>query len=87
MKPEKLQVDIWNQPGDEAYPISSFTYLIVYKDLSNLKTPEGKKALVEFLNWAVTDGQKYSADLKYAPLADAVQEKAKAAIGSLAGGH
>jgi phosphate transport system substrate-binding protein len=83
MTPEKLAVDIWNQPGDEAYPISSFTYIVVYKDLSNVKSAEQKKALVDFLNWAVTDGQKLSAELDYAPLDPAVQEKAKAAIAML----
>lgn len=85
MKPEDMAVDIWNQPGDEAYPIAAFTYIVVYKDLSNIQDEAKKKALVDFLNWAISDegGQKFSAEMDYAPLADAVQEKAKTAIGML----
>lgn len=85
MSPEKLAVNIWNQPGDEAYPIAAFTYIVVYTDLSNIQDTSKKKALVDFLNWAVSDegGQKFSSELDYAPLADAVQQKAKAAIGTL----
>ncbi|MGC4030531.1 MAG: phosphate ABC transporter substrate-binding protein PstS [Tepidisphaeraceae bacterium] len=78
MKPEKLAVGIWNQAGDEAYPISAFTYLIVYGDLSNIADTAKKDALVKFITWAVSPegGQKLSTSLDYAPLAPAVAEKA-----------
>jgi phosphate transport system substrate-binding protein len=75
-----LAANIWNQAGDEAYPISSFTYLIVYKDLSNVKSREQAAALMDFLSWAIRDGQQFSSDLDYAPLAPAVQEKDEAAL-------
>jgi phosphate transport system substrate-binding protein len=78
-----LAADIWNQPGDGAYPISTFTYLIVYKDLSNLKSKEQAQALVDFVHWALHDGQKFATDLDYAPLAPAVVEKVDAALDTL----
>jgi phosphate transport system substrate-binding protein len=63
--PGDFRVSLTNAPGDEAYPIASFTWLLVYKDQPN----EAKgKALVRFLWWAVHDGQKYPSALLYAPL-------------------
>jgi phosphate transport system substrate-binding protein len=71
----QLQADIWNQEGDSTYPIASFTYLIVYKDLNNLKSRQQAQALVDYLWWATHDGQTFATDLDYAPLAPAVAEK------------
>ncbi len=62
-------VSIVDAPGDNSYPIGSFTYLLVYKDQAD--NTKGK-ALAEFLWWAVHDGQKYSPDLLYVPLPDEV---------------
>lgn len=70
-----LAADIWNQPGDEAYPIAAFTYLIVYNDLHNLPDKEAAQQLVKFFWWATHDGQKYAEELDYAPLAPAVRKK------------
>ncbi len=84
LKGSRLTADIWNQPGDESYPISAFTYVIVYKDLSNLKSQSEAEALLSFLTWAcVGDGQKIAAEMGYAPLSSAVQEKVTAAIKSI----
>lgn len=80
MEGHVLAADIWNQPGDAAYPIASFTYLIAYQDLNNLATKDQAQALVDFLWWATHDGQKFAADLDYAPLATAVQQKIEAAL-------
>ena len=68
MKPGALNVNIWNQAGAEVYPISAFSYILIYKDLSYTKDPAKAKAVVDFLTWAVHDGQKVSAELTYAPL-------------------
>jgi len=67
-------VSIVNQPGNESYPISSFTYLLVYKDLSQVNgmTQDKAKAVVDFLNWVIHDGQQYSPSLFYVPLPDPV---------------
>jgi phosphate transport system substrate-binding protein len=75
-----LAADIWNQPGDQAYPISSFTYLVVYKDLNNLPDKETAQTLVNFLWWATHDGQRYATDLDYAPLAPEVQASVEQAL-------
>jgi phosphate transport system substrate-binding protein len=75
-----LKANIWNQPGDDAYPIASFTYLIAYKDLNNVKTKEQAQAVVDFFWFATHDGQRAAAGLFYAPLASAVQAKDEAAI-------
>ena len=70
-----LTVNIWNQSGADVYPISTFTYIIVYKDLEYLKDPTKAQTLVDFLTWATTDGQSLSAAAGYAPLSADVQKK------------
>ncbi len=78
-----LAVNIWNQPGEQAYPISAFTYVIVYKDLGYLGSREKAEALVTFLRWAATEGQETADDLDYAPLSEGVQTKVLEAIDGL----
>jgi phosphate transport system substrate-binding protein len=78
-----LAVDIWNQPGEQSYPISAFTYIIVYKDLGYLKDAAKAKALVAFLQWATTEAQKMASSLDYAPLAPGVQQKAQEVLQGL----
>jgi phosphate transport system substrate-binding protein len=78
--PDDLRVSITNAPGANAYPISSFTYLLVYKDQPD--QTKGK-ALVDFLWWAIHDGEKMARDLLYAPLPDEVVKKAEAKINSI----
>jgi phosphate transport system substrate-binding protein len=81
---DDLAVNIWNQAGDEAYPISAFTYIIVYKDLSSLKSQEKAMELVKFLRWATTgEGQQSAPGLDYAPLADGVKGKVAEALNGL----
>lgn len=67
--PTDLRMSITNAEGDAAYPISAFTYLLVYKTQPD---PTKGKTLVEFLKWGVTDGQKFAPDLGYAPLPDGI---------------
>jgi phosphate transport system substrate-binding protein len=70
------RISIVNAPGAGAYPISSFTWLLVYQ---NQKDATKGKKLVDFLNWALTDGEKEAPSLDYAPLpadmATKVQQK------------
>jgi phosphate transport system substrate-binding protein len=63
--PEDLRVSITNADGKGAYPISGFTWLLVY---SSMKDKAKAKAMGDFLTWAMTDGQSYAKDLYYAPL-------------------
>ena len=79
-----LAVPIWNQAGAQAYPISGFTYLIIYRDLAYLKDKEKAQAVVDFLYWATHDGEKLAAELKYAPLSDGVQKKVAEALSAAA---
>jgi phosphate transport system substrate-binding protein len=64
------KVSLLNAPGSNTYPIASFTYLLLPKDLStNPSLDQTKaKALVDFISWAITDGQKLAANLGYVPL-------------------
>jgi ABC-type phosphate transport system substrate-binding protein len=67
-------ISIVNAPGKGSYPISSFTYLLLYKDLSTNPSIDETKAkdLVDFISWAITDGQTFAPDLGYVPLPDEV---------------
>jgi phosphate transport system substrate-binding protein len=63
--PADFRVSITNASGADAYPISSFTWILLYQESPD-KT-QGQ-AMVEFMKWALTDGEKYTKDLGYAPL-------------------
>jgi phosphate transport system substrate-binding protein len=78
-----LAANIWDQPGDDAYPVASFTYLIVYRDLNNVQGRAEAQALVDFLWWATHDGQKFAPEMDYAPLAKGVQAKVETALQSI----
>jgi phosphate transport system substrate-binding protein len=80
---KSLAVSLLNQAGENAYPISSFVYVIVYKDLGYLKDEAKAKALVEYLTWATTEGQNIATEMDYAPLSAGVQKKVGEAIGTL----
>ncbi|MHB9025023.1 MAG: phosphate ABC transporter substrate-binding protein PstS [Armatimonadota bacterium] len=60
-----VRVSIVNASGSSAYPISGFTYVLLYKEQAN--QTKGR-TLVNFLWWAIHDGQKYASPLLYAPL-------------------
>jgi phosphate transport system substrate-binding protein len=78
--PPDYRVSITNAPGKDAYPIATFTWLLVPQ-----KNPDAtkQKALVDFLNWMVTDGQKMVEQLSYAPLPQVVAERVKKTIADL----
>ena len=63
-------ISVVNAPGAESYPVASFSYLILFKELStNPSIDQAKaKALVDFMSWAITDGQQSADDLSYVPL-------------------
>ncbi len=63
--PSDFRVSITNSPDAEAYPISGFTWLLVYK---KQKDSMKGRAMVDFLNWMLAEGQKYASELGYAPL-------------------
>ncbi len=75
--PPDFRVSITNAPGKDAYPISSFTWLLIP---AQSKDAAKGKIIADFLNWMVDDGQKMTADLTYAPLPESVVSKVKAEI-------
>jgi len=75
--PDDFRVSISNGPGDKTYPISSFTWMLIPSQFSD---PAKKKAITDFLNWMLTEGQKDAQGLSYAPLPAAVAAKEKKQI-------
>jgi len=67
--PPDFRVSITNAEGKGAYPISSFTWLLLYE---SPKDKTQSKTMVEFVKWALSDGQKFCAELGYAPLPEEV---------------
>ena len=63
--PADYRVSITNAPGDGVYPISSFTWMLFYQDP---KDKAQAAAMVEFMKWALNDGQKFAGEMGYAPL-------------------
>jgi phosphate transport system substrate-binding protein len=78
--PDDLRISITNAAGADAYPISSYTYILVYK---NQKDAGKGKALVDFLWWGIHDGEGFAKDLQYAPLPDDIVKRAEAKINSI----
>jgi phosphate transport system substrate-binding protein len=63
--PADFRVSITNPPGKDAYPIGSFTWILLYEDPMDKAQA---RAMVDFMKWALSDGQKYCAELGYSPL-------------------
>ncbi len=78
--PPDFRVSITNAPGKGVYPISSFTWLLMYE---NPKDKAQAKVMVDFVKWALSDGQKYCAELGYAPLPASVVKLVTAAVGKI----
>lgn len=78
--PADFRVSITNAPGKEAYPISSFTWLLIPEQS---KDANKGKMISEFLNWMLGPGQEMTKQLTYAPLPPPVIEKVRAAVKSV----
>ena len=81
--PEDLRVSITNAGGAAAYPISSYTYVLAYREQ---KDAAKGKALVDFLWWGIHDGEGFARDLQYAPLPADIVRRAEAKINSITSG-
>jgi phosphate transport system substrate-binding protein len=75
--PADFRVSITNPPGKDAYPIASFTWLLIP---AQAKEPAKGKIIQDFLAWMLEDGQKMTAALTYAPLPSNVVEKVRAEV-------
>ena len=78
--PPDFRVSITNAPGKASYPISSFTWLLLYE---NAKDKAQAKTMVDFVKWALGDGQKVCAGLGYAPLPANVIRKELSALSKI----
>ncbi|HLV68403.1 MAG TPA: phosphate ABC transporter substrate-binding protein PstS [Polyangiaceae bacterium] len=78
--PDTLHASLVDAEGEKAYPIASYTYLLVYEDMKN---PEKAQTLARFLWWAIHDGQKYAKQLDYAPLPPKVVSRIEAKLKTL----
>jgi phosphate transport system substrate-binding protein len=77
--PEDFRISITNAPGANSYPISSFTYILVYKKLND----KSGKDFVAFLKWSMEKGQGYAKDMAYAPLPKSLVKKVETKISQL----
>ncbi len=75
--PPDFRVSITNAPGKGVYPISSFTWLLLYE---SPKDKNQSRIMVDFMKWALTEGQTFAGDLGYAPLPKPVVEMEQAAL-------
>lgn len=80
--PSDLRTSIVDAPGDDAYPIAAFTYVLVRPTQSD--AAKGR-ALVRFLEWALGPGQALAPPLHYAPLPPAIAAKARAKLTTVQG--
>ena len=77
-------VTLLDAPGADSYPIASFSYLLLYKELStNINSMEKARALAEFVNWAIIDGQQFASPLHYVPLPDIIVQHNQQTLKSL----
>lgn len=78
--PDDFRVSITNAEGKGAYPISSFTWMLFYR---NPEDKQSARTMVDFMKWALSDGQKFAAPLGYAPLPKPVVEKELPALAGI----
>ena len=66
-------VTMVNAPGPDSYPMATFTYLLLYEEMSRVTdSKEEAKAVIHLINWMLTEGQEFSPGLLYVPLSDKV---------------
>ncbi|HYQ30478.1 MAG TPA: phosphate ABC transporter substrate-binding protein PstS [Polyangiaceae bacterium] len=81
--PAELVVSLANADGEGAYPITSYSYLLVYEDAKDATKGE---ALAKYVWWGLHDGQKFAKDLDYAPIPATVLSKVEARLRELRSG-
>jgi phosphate transport system substrate-binding protein len=75
--PDDMEIVITDSSNPAAYPISGFTWLLIYE---NQTDPAKADAVAQLASWMITDGQKFAAPLDYAPLKGVAQKKAMALV-------
>jgi phosphate transport system substrate-binding protein len=82
--PDDLRMSIVNAPGERAYPISTFTYILVYEEQAD--AVKGKE-MAQFLWWAIHDGQRIGTTLHYAPLPSQIVTRIEAKLRGMSSGQ
>ena len=78
--PPDFRVSITNAPGAGAYPISSFTWILLYQMPSDTAR---SKMMVDFMKWALSDGQTFATDMGYAPVPESVIQQELTALATV----
>ena len=78
--PEDLRVSITDANGQNAYPIASYVYVLIYRDQADEIVG---KTLVDFLTWGINDGQRFAQALYYSPLPQGMVKRASAKIAAV----
>lgn len=78
--PRDLRVSITNPPGPGAYPISSFTWILLYARPGDVRRSQ---LMVDFMKWALTEGQKLAPELGYAPLPEEIVKRELEMLGGI----
>ncbi len=81
--PADLRVSLTDAAGAGAYPIASYTYVLVYQEQ---KDAAKGKALVDFLWWGLHDGEQFARELQYAPLPAEIVKRAEAKLNAITAG-
>lgn len=82
--PDDFEVNLDQSRAKEAYPLTAFSYLLVHQNYFDLNHDVKKShALVDFLDWILTDGQKWEKDLSYAPLPENFLSQVKDKVGTI----
>ncbi|MBA3749946.1 MAG: phosphate ABC transporter substrate-binding protein PstS [Nitrosopumilus sp.] len=78
-------VSMTNAQGPDSYPLASFSYALLYNELSENPTINEQKAkgIFDFMTWAVTEGQEFASPLGYVPLPETVVELNQQTLNSL----
>lgn len=78
--PENLRAFVTDPEGDASYPVVTYTWILAYQ---NYDDPDKLQALKDVVNWSLTDGQDFAAELGYIPLPDNVVEKVQAKLDTI----
>ncbi len=77
LMPDDLRLSLTNAPGKDSYPLSAFTYILIYRKMDGAKGQE----MLHFFKWAITDGQNFASKLHYSPLPESIAVKTMKALG------
>jgi phosphate transport system substrate-binding protein len=78
--PADFRFSMVNPPGDKAYPIAGATWLLLYQQQ---RDPQKGEKIVQFLKWAMRDGERMAPPLNYVPLPAALVDRVLAEIGQI----